>query len=241
MNIALAGFEKAAFAGGAVLYDAHWQPIVDADMFDPGSPVWTASPVTEGGRQAAWFVSGAKGDAVLRHYRRGGLMGRVNADRYVWLGEARTRPFAELRVLGRLHARGLAVPRPLAAAYWRAGCSYRAAILTQRIPAVHTLAERVRAESDLDDSRPALIRGVAAAIRTMHDEGVWHADLNCHNILIDDLARVWLIDFDKARVGVVSARERRVGLLRLRRSLNKIAPEKGDLWWKRINHAYYEM
>src|SRR3546814_17541557 len=92
-------------------------------------------------------------------------------------------------------ALGLAVPRPIAAAYWRRGISYRAAILIERVPDARTLA------TSLDRADPM---DVAPQIFAMHEAGVWYANLNAHNILIGAMSRIWLISFDRPRAVRVS-------------------------------------
>lgn len=188
-----------------------------------------AVPVAEGGRQAAWFVDGVHGPAVLRHYRRGGLRARFGPDAYCWLGEARVRSFAEVRVLDHLCRAGIRVPAPLAAAYWKSGLSYRAAILVARIPGAKALA------GQLDRVDPAV---VARAIAALHAAGVWHADLNAFNILLDAQEQVWLIDFDRARLGPISAAQARRNLLRLQRSLVKVCGDAGARWWAALEQAW---
>lgn len=209
----------ARFAAAA---DLHW--------FDPARD--GARAVGEGGRQAAWFVDGVHGPAVLRHYRRGGLRARLGRETYLWLGESRVRAFAEVRVLAHLQRAGVRVPEPLGAACWRAGAFYRNAILVARIAGARTLV------ANLVHADPA---AVAGAIESMHASGVWHADLNAFNILFDDEGHVWLIDFDRARTGVVSPSQRRSNLLRLRRSLVKVAGEAGGHWWQRLDQEWARM
>lgn len=218
------------FPGGALCVPAVLAHAATAAWMDPRAN--SARPVTQGGRQAAWFVEGDFGHAVLRHYRRGGLRARLGREGYLWTGATRTRSFAEFRVLMRLHGEGLAVPRPLAAAYWRRGLAYRAAILIERIPDARTLA------SDWQHADP---HAVAQAIFALHEAGVWHADLNAHNILLDPAGRVWLIDFDRARTGVVSKARRRKNLLRLRRSLVKVSGAPGAQWWNGLDAAYMRL
>src|SRR5690606_17950231 len=124
---------------------------------------------------------------------------------------------------------GLSVPAPLAAAYWRHGLTYRAAIIVERIPDVRPLAHL------LDEP---VWDAAAGAIAAMHGAGVWHADLNAFNILLDRQGRAWLIDFDRGTAGGVSARQRRSNLLRLRRSLEKVGGERGRALWDRLDGAY---
>src|SRR5690606_26981170 len=98
-----------------------------------------------------------------------------------------------------MHEAGLPVPRPLAAAYWRKGLAYRAAILIERIDGVTPLAVH------WSSIGPA---AVAEAIFAMHEAGVWHADLNAYNILLDAQGQAWLIDFDKGRRLVLHRKQR---------------------------------
>ncbi len=198
-------------------------------LFDPAAPQLQASAVGQGGRQAAWFVKGDFGEGVLRHYRRGGLMARISADRYVWTGASATRSFAEFDLLQFMSGLGLAVPRPIAAAYWRHGLTYRAAIVVERIAGARPLARMLDAGKQ---------EAVAKAIFAMHEAGVWHSDLNAYNILLDGTGRVWLIDFDKCRRRDLSLERRQGNLLRLRRSLVKVADAEGFLWWEELSRAY---
>lgn len=215
------------FPGGAMCVMASMADHAREAWLDPAT--YVAEPVRQAGRQAAWFVEGEFGPALLRHYRRGGLRARFGRTDYFWMGAARTRSFAEFGVLRKLDALGLAVPRPIAAAYWRRGISYRAAILIERIADVRTLA------TSLDRADPI---DVAQAIFAMHEAGVWHADLNAHNILIDPKGRIWLIDFDRAHTGVVSRAQRQRNLLRLRRSLVKVCGAPGAQWWDGLDTAF---
>ena len=188
-----------------------------------------ARPVDAGGRQAAWFVDGDGWQGVLRRYRRGGLVAKVSRDAYLWQGESRTRSFREYRLLATMREQGLNVPAPLAAGYWRQGLMYRAAIIVERIPDVRPLAHL------LDEP---VWDAVATAIAAMHRAGVWHADLNAFNILLDAHGHAWLIDFDRGTAGGISPSQRRANLLRLRRSLEKIGGERGMAMWGRVDGAY---
>ena len=214
---------------GCVRYDASRISLPGPFLFDPSSAQLEAEAVGQGGRQAAWFVKGEFGSGVLRHYRRGGLMARINADHYFWTGASATRSFAEFDLLQSMVAQGLAVPRPIAAAYWRHRLSYRAAILVERIPGVLPLV------SVLDQARH---KAVAGAIYAMHEAGVWHSDLNAYNILVDEAGKVWIIDFDKCHRRDLSLERRQANLLRLRRSLEKVADTTGVLWWDELSRAY---
>lgn len=214
---------------GAMLFDGAQGIAAEPGVLDPGRYGQQVHAVGQGGRQAAWFVSAGFGQGVLRHYRRGGLVARISHDRYIWRGEAATRAFSEFRVMQWLHAQGLRVPAPLAAGYWRHAFTYRAALLTRRIAHARALAV------SLDDA-PA--DAVADAIAGMHRLGVWHADLNANNIMLDGTNAVWLIDFDRARRGTLKASERQDNMARLQRSLRKVAGAQGEAFGQAVQKAY---
>lgn len=198
--------------------------------FDPDNRQVDAQPVTAGGRQAAWFVTVQGHEAVLRLYRRGGLIARFSRDSYVWTGVNATRALSEFRLMRDLRLLGLPVPAPLAAAVWRDGFTYRAAILVARIPGVRTL-------DACDD--PLAWQQAGQAVAIMHAQGVWHADLNVHNILIDPSNQAWLIDFDRGRrFSHLSEQKKQGNLQRLQRSIKKVIPQKASLFWSAFAAAY---
>ncbi len=170
------------------------------------------------GRGAAWFIASGARSWALRHFRRGGFIAHLLADRYVWVGEQRVRAFAEWRLLALLVQQGLPVPKPIAARYGRRALTYRCDLITQRLVDAHPLSVWLE-RGALDDT---LWRGIGATIARFHAAGVDHADLNAHNILIDPNGHVSVIDFDRGRVRAPGPWTMR-NLARLRRSLDKIA------------------
>lgn len=201
------------------------------DSVSPNTPELAAQPVLQGGRQAAWFIdlpNGGRG--VLRHYRRGGLVARCFYDQYLWLGAERTRSWAEFEVMCYLHGQGVPVPMPVAASWHRHWAYYRAALITEQVPGARTLASLLSIK---------WVPLVARAIKKMHDAGVYHADLNAFNILIDAEQAVWLIDFDRARrYGRLSFTQRERNLQRLQRSLLKLSGAVGARWYQHLAQAY---
>jgi 3-deoxy-D-manno-octulosonic acid kinase len=173
---------------------------------------------TPGGRGAAWFIRAGGREWVLRHYRRGGFMARLSRDGYWWKGENRVRAFAEWRLLADLRERGLPVPHPVAAGYRRSGRTYRCDLITERITGAQPLSAALE-HGALPES---IWRAAGAAIARLHGVGVDHADLNAHNLLVDDKGKISIIDFDRGRLrtqGPWTARN----LERLRRSFSKLA------------------
>lgn len=130
---------------------------------------------------------------VLRHYYRGGFVGKFNRDWFLAVPVAKSRAMAEFRLLLWMVGQGLPVPKPVAARFVRRGLGYSADILLERI-------------SDSEDLSRILLRQPLAAnqwqalgrqIGRLQQAGVYHSDLNCHNILLSKAQGFVLIDFDK--------------------------------------------
>lgn len=214
----------------SIVYDADALPAVDPSLFDEAH--WRATDALEGsapGRGTSWFIETPAGPAVLRRYLRGGMVARINHDRYLYRSVASSRPFREFDVLQRMSGDGLRVPEPLAALCHREGAFYRAALLTRRIAPARALPDHFT-NPDFDWPRLGReLRGFFAA-------GMAHADLNARNILIhDDTGAAWVIDLDASRYTPGKAVDGAGQLARLKRSLEKLWPEAGvpsleDAW-----------
>jgi 3-deoxy-D-manno-octulosonic acid kinase len=164
-------------------------------------------------------------------------MARFSADRFVWHGEQSTRPFAEWQLTYRLHRAGLPVPAPVAARYRHSGSSYSGDIITERLPAVGSLAECLRTGA----LATLTWIGIGRCIRRFHDLGVSHADLNAHNVLLSEES-VYLIDFDRCQLRAPGL-WRDGNLVRLRRSLEKVtwglpAERFGESDWHALLDGY---
>lgn len=189
-----------------------------------------ATPIQNAGRGSAWRLDINGQSSVLRQYRRGGLMGRFNRDLYLWTGAQSTRPYREWMVMHRAARLGLRVPTPMAAMVCRvAGLFYRASILTPWVAHVGNLAAV---------SSDHVWFGAGVAIARLHAAGIWHADLNVHNILIDPQNETWIIDFDRAREGVTDAKALEDNLSRLKRSVDKVCPDLGRRHWSVLREGY---
>ncbi|WP_228677642.1 3-deoxy-D-manno-octulosonic acid kinase [Marinobacter lipolyticus] len=212
---------------------------VDERWFSPAYWGDKAVPVSAGGRGSAWFIRSARGQLVLRYYRRGGLVARLSERRYLFTGYERTRSFLEFRLLNELTNKGLPVPQPVAALVVRQSkVSYEAAIIIERIEGAQPLPEH----SAMNDE--ALWRRVGQTIAWFHREGLDHVDLNCDNILVSG-DRVFLIDFDRCRLRretLGSANWKESNLKRLRRSVDKrfgqLEPCRIDFLWQVLLAGY---
>ena len=77
--------------------------------------------------------------------------------------------------------------------------------------------------------RGHVLRQARSAIDTMHNQGLFHADLNLHNLLVTQAREsftVIIIDLDKSRLfdAPLSAAMRRANAARLVRSARKLDP-----------------
>ena len=202
-----------------ILYDDELLDHADAALFTPPAAAVTAV----GGRGSAWMLQREGGEQwVLRHYRRGGVPGKLLRDRYCWIGLDLSRPWREWWLLDSLYKEGLPVPRPVAARVERRGLSYRGDLITRRIPGASNVAERLAA----GDAARIPWAAIGRCIHRFHQAGVCHADLNAHNLLLDAADAVYLIDFDRG-----SRREAGTwtsgNLARLKRSLDKLSGAGG--------------
>jgi 3-deoxy-D-manno-octulosonic acid kinase len=207
---------------GAVIFDAARLPECPQSWFTPRH--WDERDAVRArarGRGTAWLVDTPAGRMFLRHYHRGGLVARANADRYLWTGFARARPVREFRALADANGAGLPVPAPVAGRVVRSGLWYRADILIAAIDVDMTLAERI-AQKDVAVDWD----GAGRAIGAVHRAGWFHADLNAHNVLFGWDGKAWVVDFDRARRMRPGARWQQANLSRLRRSLLKLV--RGD-------------
>lgn len=187
----------AVFQAGSqrILYDADRLPAVSFEWLDPEFWRLRSAVVAElGGRGQALQVNTPAGPAVLRQYRRGGLVAGLVRDRYVFLGHERSRSFREWRVLATLREQGLPVPAPLIALSGRSGPTGTAAIMTALIPDARGLDA---VAGTLDQAGWARL---GQTLARFFRAGVRHADLNATNILVDRDGDWYLIDFDRARL-----------------------------------------
>lgn len=219
-------------ACGGLIHDAQIDQAAATALFDA-----SGERHERRGRGAIGVVETSCGRIVIRHYRRGGLIARLSRDWFVWTGAEATRPFREFRTTQRLFVAGLPVPAVIAARFVRSGLGYRADLATREIAHARTLAECLN-----DASAAATIDwgALGTLISRFHAVGLWHADLNAHNILYGGEGHAFLIDFDRARFLAPLATKLQGNLDRLARSLRKLG--HGDIVsgeaWTRFHRAY---
>ncbi|WP_127346596.1 lipid IV(A) 3-deoxy-D-manno-octulosonic acid transferase [Pseudidiomarina mangrovi] len=182
-------------AATEIWFDDNLATAVSDDYFAPS--FWRQKGQIIGsatGRASAWFIQHQPQNMLLRHYYRGGLVGKFNRDRFAREAIVKSRAMAEFSLLLQLRELGLPVPQPIAARYQRAPIwGYRADILVAVIADSQDVFKLLLQRS----LTAAEWQSVGATIRQLHQAGVYHSDLNCHNIMLDQAGKVWLVDFDK--------------------------------------------
>lgn len=221
MNIVQHTHEKTVY-----LYHAAAQAEFDHRWFDAeylnrqGLVLRTAK-----GRGITYFFKPLGQTWVLRHYWRGGLVGRLLSDAYVWLGLTKARAYQELHLLDTLQRLNLPAPKPVAARIVRSGLVCRSDIITTCIAGASTLIDQLAQTPD-----QSLWVDVAELIAKFHQAGVFHADLNAANVLLDEQGIWHLIDFDRGRrYPSLSLKQRQNNLARFKRSLLKEKAKRPQL------------
>nr|WP_010131769.1 3-deoxy-D-manno-octulosonic acid kinase [Microbulbifer agarilyticus] len=224
------GYQQFTHKRATVIYD---DEVLDADCEKLFRSDWLAancgSAQVERGK--AVMFSHAGHDLVFKQYHRGGLAGRVVEKSYLYSRLHNTRVWREFHMLREMRDLGLPVPRPVAARCVSVPpLAYRGALITERVPDSATLAQ-VLCKAPMEAS---LWQALGQQIAHFHQQNVYHADLNAHNILLSGAdgggdgsgdgkkPRWYLIDFDKGAIRSPLSRQDAEGnVARLRRSLDK--------------------
>lgn len=195
-NYNMPNIQQKTINSHVMLFDADHFALIPK-MFT--SQYWqTANAITgqASGRGTTYFFQHNKNEYVLRHYRRGGLIGKVLSDQYLYTGLEKSRAWQEFRLLQHMKTLDLTCPTPIAALLKRSGLYYQADIISTRIPGAQDLHHIL-----LVKSLPANIwQKIGQTIAKFHNQQIYHHDLNIHNIMLDNKHGVWLIDFDKCGV-----------------------------------------
>jgi len=220
-----------------------------SEMLTPG--YWQKQDAVTGsaqGRGTTWFVAykdsdHTQHDWVLRHYYRGGLIGKIINDSYWFTGLEKTRAASEFSLLQHMQTLQLPAPEPIAYRVIRHGLTYQADLLSSRIQQAQDLVD-ILSKGPISDS---LWRAIGATIQQFHDNNIYHHDLNAHNILINDKEQVFLIDFDRGelRTNTKDSGWKQANIQRLQRSflkeLNKLQQFYfSDNNWQALMSGYQE-
>lgn len=178
------------------------------------------------GRGTSYFFEHEGKQFVLKEYLRGGVIGKLIYNHYLYTQRSQARSIAEFNLLTWMNERGLPVPKAGGAVVVKASLfAYRASLISTKIEHAKDLGTQIRTEPLSED----MWTEIGVTIAKFHNLGVYHADLNCHNILIDEHQKIWLIDFDQGYVREKSEEWQQSNLQRLHRSLLKESQRAGPL------------
>jgi hypothetical protein len=200
--------------------------IMAAAMHPPSSRVEGGISAGAGNRNSGFPLKLANGnDLFIRFAHRGGLMRLVTRSLYLGLNP---RPVHELAVTVEARRRGLPAAEPIGAiVQWLAPGLYRGAFITRMLHGM-TLWQFVQTDDD-PAVRAHVIEEARRALNFAHQKGLFHDDLNLHNLFVSTASEsfsIALLDLDKARLYALplgpALRAKNLG--RLRRSIKKLDP-----------------
>lgn len=191
---------------------------VTKDWFDPEGLTANQEVIGQSiGRGITYFFKKADKAYVLRRYLRGGLFGKLVKQGYFFTGLEDTRAYKEQALLEQMSKMDLPVPSATACLISKGLFSYRASIVIGLIPQAEDLYHHLLK----DPLTKEQWQTVGALIKQFHQKGIYHSDLNIHNILKDADDKLWLIDFDKGLALKPDSEQLQTNLPRLLRSLRK--------------------
>jgi 3-deoxy-D-manno-octulosonic acid kinase len=221
-----------------MLFDEEHFPKPIPEMFT--SQYWQTQNAITGqakGRGTTYFFQHHNNEYVLRHYRRGGSIGKVLSDQYLYTGLEQSRAWQEFKLLQYMKTLDLACPTPIAAMLNKSGLYYQADIISTKIPFAQDLHNILLDRILTTD----VWQKIGQTIAEFHNNQIYHHDLNIHNIMLDAKHGVWLIDFDKC--GIKQGENwKKLNLARLKRSFEKEQRLHNIHWqladWQMLMSAY---
>ena len=165
---------------------------------------------------------------VIRHFQRGGMIQKLIPDLYF----GTSRPLKELWVGYWARAKGVPTADIVAACHTRVfGKFHKGDLVTREIKHGKDLATYLKelgqplTKEKILEKR-SVIKKVGELVRSMHDAGIFHGDLNLKNIILQPTdpqnIKGFLIDFDKSFFRSHLKKNLRTrNLLRLNRSTDK--------------------
>lgn len=143
---------------------------------------------------------------VVRRFRHGGLLRWLTGERFL----DPDRPFRELILACELRSRGVRTPEVVGArARSIPGGGYQLDLLTRRVENALDLGQLLVAVRGGELTRARLAPVLVAAgrlVRSLHDLGLAHADLNARNFLVERASlergepRLWILDLDRSEL-----------------------------------------
>ncbi len=166
------------------------------------------------------FPVGKGRRAILKHYRHGGLLGRLTGDLFFGF----RRPLREFLLSKRALGAGIPTSTLIAARVRSvATLFYRGDVLLLEIPGALDAGDLLRSPPAGGRARNRAVRALASTVRRMHDGGLCHADLNLKNLLMTAEGAAYVVDLDRSSFqdAPLAPSGRAANLLRLWRSFLK--------------------
>ena len=116
---------------------------------------------------------------------------------------------------------------PLAAKITVNKAVYRGDLITESITGAESLLEILKQRPLSVDE----ITDIGHTIAEFHQQGVFHADLNINNIMLDNSGKVYLIDFDRGRLVTPLDPSLKGNIQRLNRSFIKEKRRNSGFFW----------
>jgi len=165
---------------------------------------------------------------LIRRYHRGGILRAFNRDRYI----GPKRALREIELCREAAQRGVPVAPAVGAIIEESGLlTCRISLVTQELEEAIDLGEYINwlpaaPPREVLIEKRRIIEAVGRAVRTMHDAGLNHADLQVKNILVRQTrgdVEVRFIDLDRSTITTsLPERLRAKNLRRLNRSVMKM-------------------
>ena len=181
-----------------------------------------------GGRGTISVVPFGEDHLVVRHCRRGGLLGGLLGDVYLGRGRA----MHEMAISEAAGQRGVLTPKIVAVVQRRGpGPFVRSHVVSLEIEDAITLGAYLdwfppAANREVMREKRQIIDATAKAVRHFHDAGFVHGDLNVSNLMLrrgSSDVEVFILDLDSCRRKKrISPARRRGDLVRLHRSAMKM-------------------
>ncbi len=195
--------------------------IIDKSQIDPDRG---------GRRDLRVFIPQGEEDRrlIIRSYGRGGLLRRLLGNRFLF----GSRPFREMVITEAIRRRGIPTMKVVAAlrrTTW--GPFYQGELISEEIPEARDVVSVFSSFGEAPTKKESALRReiprqAGRAIRFMHDQGVYHGDLNLKNLLVQtanpNRPQVYVIDLDGSRIAErLSTKRKMRNIFRLNRSVEK--------------------
>ncbi len=172
---------------------------------------------TRGGRGNTLLFKKNGQNLVLRHYKRGGLFGKIVKDNFFNFEPHSHRALEEFALLNKMVELGLPVPEPVIAKEIKTLLGIRQDIVIKRLEGYSDLSYII-AKRDMTEEE---YKTIGKTLKKFFDNNILHTDLNIRNILMNPDGKVSVIDFDKCRQTPLTSTSKEKMIKRLLRSFRK--------------------